>query len=88
MKQNLQRAADVFAAPLEDDTLLLNVTTGRYHGLNPVAARIWDLLADPISEDQLIDRLLEEFEVTPEACRAEVAAFLASLRERGLLNVN
>jgi PqqD family protein of HPr-rel-A system len=88
MHQSLHRAADVFAAPLEDDTLLLNVTTGRYHGLNPVAARIWELLAEPTDEERLVAALLEEFEVTPEACRAEVAAFLASLRERGLLNVN
>lgn len=88
MTENLHRANDVFAASLEDDTLLLNVTTGRYHGLNPVAARIWELLADPISEDRLIAQLLEEFEVTPEACRTEVTAFLASLRDRGLLNAN
>lgn len=88
MHQSLQRAADVFAAPLEEDTLLLNVATGRYHGLNSVAARIWDLLAEPTDEERLVAALLAEFEVTPEACRAEVAAFLASLRERGLLNVN
>jgi PqqD family protein of HPr-rel-A system len=81
----LRRSGDVFAAPLEGTTLLLNATTGRYHGLNPVAARIWELLAEPSDEEQLVSQLLREFEVTPEDCRAEVAAFLTGLRDRGLL---
>jgi len=80
-----RRNSDVFAAPLEDTTLLLNAATGRYHGLNPVAARIWELLVDPMDEAMLINRLLVEFDVTPEDCQREVAVFLAGLRERGLL---
>lgn len=85
MSQSLRRADDVFAASLDDTTLLLNAATGRYHGLNPVAARIWELLAEPTNQDELVARLVEEFEITPEACRDEVAAFLAGLRDRGLL---
>jgi hypothetical protein len=85
MGQMFRRNNDVFAAPLEDTTLLLNAVTGRYHGLNPVAARIWELLADPVEEKELINRLLAEFDVTPEDCQREVAVFLAGLQERGLL---
>lgn len=85
MSQSMRRAVDIFAAPVEETTLLLNASTGRYHGLNPVAARIWELLAELTTEEQLVSRLTEEFEVTPEICRAEVVVFLASLRERGLL---
>ncbi|MBU0724721.1 MAG: PqqD family protein [Alphaproteobacteria bacterium] len=85
MSRSLHRVGDVFAAPLENTTLLLNAATGCYHGLNPVAARIWELLADPITEEQIVARLLEEFEVTPEVCRAETASFLAGLRDRNLL---
>ncbi len=85
MSHSVRRAADIFAAPVEDTTLLLNASTGRYHGLNPVAARIWELLAEPTTEERLVAQLLEEFEVTPEVCGAEVGAFLTSLSARGLL---
>ena len=88
MNQSLRRRGDIFAAPLEDTILLLNAGTGRYHGLNPVAARIWEFLAESTSEERLVARLVEEFEVTPELCRTEVATFLADLRERGLLIVD
>lgn len=85
MDKPIQRSSDAFAAPLDDTVLLLNAETGRYHGLNPVAARIWDLLAEPITQDALITRLLVEFEVSPEECGEQVSAFLADLRDRGLL---
>lgn len=85
MDEPIQRSSEAFAAPLDDSVLLLNAETGRYHGLNPVAARIWDLLAEPITQDALIAKLLTEFDVSPEECRDQVSAFLGDLRERGLL---
>jgi len=85
MNRVFRRNDDVFAAPLDDTTLLLNSDTGRYHGLNPVAARIWELLAEPSDEATLVARLTEEFVVTPEECQREVAAFVSGLRDRGLL---
>lgn len=85
MTKNLLRVDHVFAAELGDATLLLNADAGYYHGLNPVGARIWELLAKPTDEDGLVAQLTEEFDVTPETCRTEVARFLADLRERGLL---
>lgn len=86
MAQKIRRNEDVFAAPLEDTMLLLNSETGSYHGLSPVAARIWELLADPMDETTLVTRLVEEFAVTPEQCAREVTDFLAALRARGLID--
>lgn len=86
MAQQIRRNEDVFAAPLEDTMLLLNSETGSYHGLSPVAARIWELLADPMDETKLVTRLIEEFAVAPEQCAREVTDFLAALRARGLID--
>ena len=82
----LQRRTDqVFTAPVDDTALVLNTETGLYHGLNPVASRIWDLLATPIEADELVALLVAEFDVTPSVCGVELDSFLAGLRERGLL---
>jgi hypothetical protein len=81
----LIRNGDVFEASLDETMLLLNSETGRYHGLNPVAARIWDILAEPVDEATIITRLVEEFAVSPEECGRHVTSFVAALRERGLI---
>lgn len=85
MAGKLHRREDVFGADIEDTMLLLNAETGRYHSLNPVAARIWEILAEPTDEAALVDRLVGEFDVTPDGCRKEVSSFLAELRDRSLI---
>lgn len=85
MAQKIRRNEDVFAVPVDGTMLLLNADTGSYHGLSPVACRIWELLADPIDETALVSQLLAEFAVTPEQCAREATAFLAALRARGLI---
>lgn len=85
MAGKLHRREDVFGADVEDTMLLLNAETGRYHSLNPVAARIWESLAEPTDEAALVDRLVGEFDVSPDECRKEVSSFISNLRDRSLI---
>lgn len=85
MTRRYQRSNEAMAAPLDETLLLLNIQTGQYHGLNPVAARIWGLLAEPCTLDQLVEQLTREFAVSEDDCRRAVADFLAGLDGRGLL---
>lgn len=75
---------------IADETLL--VPTGKaaldLNGmltLNDVGARIWELLPEIQNEEDLIQRLYEEYETTPEVLRADVAEFLGQLRKMGIL---
>lgn len=81
----IQRREEVFTSPLDDKLLMLSLEQGRYFSLSGVGPRIWELLATPTSQAGLIERLVEEFEVAPEVCRDEVAAFLGVLRDQNLL---
>lgn len=85
MSEIFRRSDAILGAALDDSVLLLNAEAGRYHSLNPIASRIWEMLAEPTDEQGLVARLLTEFEVTPEQCLHEVTVFLAQLRARGLL---
>ncbi len=85
MSQLIRRVDDIFAAPLNDTLLILNVSTGKYHGLNAVAGRIWELLAEPMTEAQLIAHLLTEFEVDADDCLRDVATCISGFLERELI---
>jgi hypothetical protein len=49
---------------------------GDYIGLSKVGARIWELIETPQDIDAVCAQLLDDLEVAPEICRAEVEAFL------------
>jgi len=72
---------------LEDEIVVLDVHEGAYYLLNPVGARIWSMIQTPKTVAELIDTLLEEYEVTPERCASEVMDLLRDLAGRKLIEV-
>lgn len=85
MSKKIRRIDGILTSQLDDTLLMLNIPTGRYHGLNPVATRIWALLEQPVTQAELVTTLVTEFQVTGAECAAQVDDFLNQLRQRGLL---
>ena len=55
--------------------------------LNSTGAFLWNILAErDVSEDELVDALLSEYDVTEELARSSVAAFVRSVSDGGLLD--
>lgn len=75
----IHKAGDWLCARAGDEVMMMSAAQGTYLGLNAMGARIWDLLETPQDRDAVCAQLLQEFEVSPEQCRAEVDAFLAEL---------
>ncbi|HEY7172608.1 MAG TPA: PqqD family protein [Vicinamibacterales bacterium] len=53
--------------------------------VNDVAARIWELLARPTDVERIASALTDEFDVSLDQARADAAAFVSLLLERGLV---
>jgi len=77
----------VVCAELDDEMVLLNVETGIYFGLDAVGTRIWALLTQGATEDEIVSQLLDEYEVQPTELRADVSSFLDTLQSKGLSRV-
>lgn len=72
---------------LGDEAVLLNFQNGVYYGLNPVSARIMELLAEPRTVREIHEVLLEEYEVDSDRCRADLVRLLEQLEEHQLIDV-
>lgn len=82
----LRRSDEALSAKVGDELLMMSVQKGTYFNLNDVGTRIWELLAEPITLDDLVAALTAEYEVNTETARREVERFLVALRERDLLD--
>lgn len=76
----ISKQNDWISAKVGDEIVMMSASEGKYIGLNQVGARIWNLLDTPQTLESLHAALLDEFDVAPETCRAEVDAFLATLQ--------
>ena len=71
---------------LDDGAVLLDLTTATYFTVNETGADIVDALAaDEAGAEDLERLLLAAYDVTPERARDDVAAMLAELGRRGLI---
>jgi hypothetical protein len=66
---------------------ILQLDSGKYFGLNPVGARVWQLLAQPRTVGEVLATLLAEYEVPADRCRADLLALLHKLHTAGLIVV-
>jgi hypothetical protein len=71
--------------PLE--TVVLNVSTGQYHGLNPMASVILDHLQGSTSVGAAIEQLTLEYDAPPDQLRDDVVELCQRMLERGLITV-
>ncbi|PZD97717.1 lasso peptide biosynthesis PqqD family chaperone [Paenibacillus sambharensis] len=72
---------------MDGEKVMMSITNGKYYSLGEVGSRIWELAASPVSMEDIVSALLQEYEVDPAACRTEVAMFLEQLRREGLIHV-
>jgi hypothetical protein len=72
---------------LGDEAAILNLKNSVYYGLNPVGARVWNLVQQSRSVVEIRDALLEEYDVEAEQCERDLLNLLEKLREQGLIEV-
>jgi hypothetical protein len=88
MEESLVAAIkDQVSCDLSDGSVVLSLREGIYYGLNPVGSRIWGLLQEPKTLGEIQRILLEEYEVEPERCLAEIRTFLKEMMDKDLIEV-
>jgi hypothetical protein len=79
---------DVVYRELAGESVLLNLTSGIYFGLDEVGTRIWYLLAEHRDSEKIIPMLIAEYDVGEAQLRRDVAGLIAQLSEQGLLVID
>jgi hypothetical protein len=68
-----------------DETVILNLDSGMYHGLNRTAATMLDALAESDTVDAAVGVLTERFDQPREVIERDLLELCASLSDRGLI---
>ena len=83
----LCRGKDKISTELEGETVILNLTSGNYSGLDEVGSSIWKLLEQPRSFQDICRDILAEFEVEEDVCRKDLLSFIKDLADNKLITV-
>jgi hypothetical protein len=88
----VRAAPDQVASDTGGEFVILNMESGRYHGLTDVASRIWTLIQEGTTVGTTvagIERAVsQEYDVDPAEAGPDVRRFLEELRSRGLVEID
>jgi len=69
-----------------DETVLLDLASGIYFGLDGVGMKIWESVAEGQTLAQAAAVIVDEYDVEEAQAQADVLEFAGNLVERGLLS--
>lgn len=84
---NITISKQVLAQELAGETVLLDLASETYFGLDAVGTRVWQLLNEGADQGTVVDTLLDEYEVDREMLEKDITELLGRLSEAGLIEI-
>jgi hypothetical protein len=83
----VRASRELVSARLDDGLAILQFDKGVYYGLDPVGARIWELVQEPRTVEAILAAMLDEYDVEPVRCETDLLELLSDLARHGLVEV-
>jgi Coenzyme PQQ synthesis protein D (PqqD) len=80
-------AKEQVSCDLAGEAAILNIKNGACYGLDPVGARIWNLMQEPRAVADIQNTITNEYDVEPERCARDLVGLLEKLLAEGLIEV-
>ena len=71
---------------LSGEKVMIDFASGKYFLIKGTGNDIWDLIQNDITIDEIIKKLLSEYDVSEADCEASVFAFLEKMRDYGFID--
>jgi len=83
--EKFRRNINIIDGELDGNQIMMHIERGKYFGLNKVGKRIWELVEQPRTFEEITSALLSEFDVSEIQCRREVEAFIENAVGSGII---
>ncbi|MGP4106313.1 lasso peptide biosynthesis PqqD family chaperone [Virgibacillus sp. L01] len=71
---------------MDGEKVMLSIHNGKYYNLGEMGGEIWELLKEPITIQNLVAALTEQYDVEHSECEEQVLSFLTLLLEEGIVD--
>jgi Coenzyme PQQ synthesis protein D (PqqD) len=78
---------DVLISTLQSESVILNLNSERYFGLDEVGTRILSVLSTSNSIQAAYDILLDEYQVEADVLRKDITSLIEQLAEQGVVEI-
>ena len=82
----IEISPDVLSQEVSGETVLLDIRSESYFGLDPVGTRIWELLQENGNLETTFKAMLEEYDVESDKLEADLIELIGKLEDAGLVS--
>lgn len=86
-EQSVRTPQNVVSQTLQGESVLLNLKTEEYFGLDDIGTRMWHVLHSTHSIQSAFDTLQKEYDVDPETLELDIQNLLLELLDNGLVEL-
>lgn len=79
---------EILTTEIDDEIGMMNIKHGLYYTLNPVGKNIWSYLSNGIVVEDLINKLVDEYDVSKRTCSLDVLELIKLLKDNGLIEID
>ncbi len=76
---------EILSTALDRETVVLDMKSGVYSGLDAVGTFIWDNLVSPIYFKELLDRIVTSYDVEEKIALTDLLCFLSDLADNEMI---
>jgi len=87
LNDTMTTPAEVMTRTVGEEVVILDLASGTYFGLDPVGARVWELMTDGLTLGEICTQMLEEYEVSRDDLERDVLSLATELRDQHLIEV-
>ena len=87
LDSTIVRSSDQVSTDLGGEAVILGIQSQEYFGLEDVGVRIWGIIREPKTGRDILDTLLNDYDVEPKRCESDLLAVLQEMAEEGLIEI-
>ncbi|AQA16880.1 coenzyme PQQ biosynthesis protein PqqD [Halioglobus japonicus] len=88
LAQTVTISPDAIHQEVSGETVILDLKSENYFGLDEVGTRIWQLTEETGSLQDVYDRMLAEYDVTAEQLEEDMGELFSKLAKMGLVELS
>lgn len=85
MDSRIKAREDILVSNMDGETVMMSIELGKYYNLGTVGGAIWEFLKESIKVGELVDKLLEEYDIDRETCVSHTMEFINELKKNNLI---
>ncbi|APC96696.1 lasso peptide biosynthesis PqqD family chaperone [Francisella frigiditurris] len=76
---------DIFSSEIDGEAIMMNIENNAYYSMGEIGNRVWQLLGNSTTINDICEQLIKEYDVSIEQCQKDITPFLNQLLEKNLI---